>query len=54
MWAKAIMTDNEFWQAIIAALLNIVDAIERWRGITPRSSELRKAGKARESSRDAT
>ena len=42
------MTDQEFWQAIVAALLNVVDAIERWRGMTPRSSELRKKGKARE------
>jgi len=40
------MTDQEFWQAIVAALLNVVDAIERWRGL-PRSSELRKKGKAR-------
>jgi hypothetical protein len=40
------MTDDEFWQAIIAALLNLVDAIERWRGFEPRASECRKIGKS--------
>jgi hypothetical protein len=40
------MTDAEFWQAVIAALLAIVDAIERWRGLE-RTSKLRRKGKAR-------
>lgn len=39
------MTDAEFWQAIIAALLALVSAIERWRGIEPTTRELRKRGK---------
>lgn len=42
------MTDSEFWQLVIQALLLIVDAIERWRGIEPRTCELRKKGKARD------
>lgn len=40
------MTDDQFWQSVIAALLALVDAIERWRGISPRTCELRKKGKS--------
>jgi hypothetical protein len=40
------MTDDQFWQAVIQALLYLIDAIERWRGIEPRTCELRKKGKA--------
>ena len=39
------MTDPEFYQLIIQLLLGLVDAIERWRDISPRNKELRDAGK---------
>ncbi len=39
------ITEDAFWQAVIQALLMLVDAIERWRGIVPRTSLLRRAGK---------
>jgi len=36
------MTERELWMVIRQALLMIVDAIERWQNITPRTSELKK------------
>ena len=44
---KEGMTDDQFWDAVIQALLMLVDAIERWRGKTPRTCELRKRGKGK-------
>ena len=41
------MTDEQFWQAIIEALLAVVTAIERWRNISPTTCELRRAGKSK-------
>ena len=40
------MTDAEFYQQIICLLLGLIDAIERWKNIEPRTKELRDAGKA--------
>lgn len=34
--------DREFWMLVRQGILLIVDAIERWLGIRPRTSELRK------------
>ena len=39
------MTDNDFWDAIRRWLLTGVDIIEKKRGISPRTSELRQAWK---------
>jgi hypothetical protein len=39
------VSDREFWTLIIQALLLAIDAIERWRGIVPRTKEYRDAGK---------
>jgi len=34
--------EREFWLAVRQALLMIVDAVERWWHIAPRTAELRK------------
>ena len=39
------MTDQEFYQQIIQLLLGLIDALERWQHITPRTKEMRDAGK---------
>jgi len=41
------MTDDEraFWMAVRQALLMMLDALERWLGIAPRTAELRKQAK---------
>jgi len=39
------VTDQEFYQQIIQLLLGLIDALERWQHITPRTKELRDAGK---------
>ena len=39
------MTTNQLLEAVIEALLLIVNAVERYIGRTPTTSELRKAGK---------
>ncbi|HUT16533.1 MAG TPA: hypothetical protein VMY98_09850 [Anaerolineae bacterium] len=39
------MTDKEFYKQIIQLLLGLIDALERWQNITPRTKEMRDAGK---------
>lgn len=39
------MTDAEFYDLIIQLLLGLVDALERWRGKSPRTKEYRDAGR---------
>ena len=41
------MTDDErvFWMAVRQALLMMLDALERWLGIAPRTAELRRMSK---------
>lgn len=46
------MTEKQFYLAIRQALLALVDAIERWRGITPRTAELKAEAKAARKERD--
>ena len=43
MWGA--MTDREFFEQIICLLLGLIDALERWQAITPRTKEYRDAGK---------
>ena len=40
------MTDREFFEQIIQLLLGLIDALERWQGIAPRTKEYRDAGKS--------
>ncbi len=40
------MTEQQFYLAIRQALLALVDAIERWRGIEPRTAVLKSEAKA--------
>jgi hypothetical protein len=39
------LTDDELWGVFRQALLMLVDALERRLGISPRTSELRKAAR---------
>ena len=39
------MNDEEFYKQIIQLLLGLIDALERWQHITPRTKEMRDAGK---------
>lgn len=39
------MMDREFWLAVREALLALIDALERWLGLKPRTSEIRKEWK---------
>lgn len=43
----AMIEDSEFWTIIREALLLALDALERRAGITPRTSEIRRAWKAK-------
>ena len=46
MSQKEEKEEKLFWEAVICALLTMVDAIERWRlRRTPRTAELKKLGK---------
>lgn len=42
-----MMDEAQFWLAIRQALLAILDALERWRGIEPRTAEIRRQWKQR-------
>jgi len=39
------LTDRDFWEAVICALLMLIDAVERWQGIAPRTKEYRDEGR---------
>lgn len=39
------MSDKEFWRLIREGVLLILDALERWLGILPTTSEIRKQWK---------
>ena len=41
------MTDDQFWLLARQSLLSFLDALERWRGVNPRTAEIRRWAKAR-------
>ena len=41
------MTDDQFWLLVRQSLLSFLDALERWRGVNPRTAEMRRWAKVR-------
>lgn len=42
------MNDRDFWMAVRQALLMLIDAIERWQALEPRTAELRRDARRRQ------